>query len=141
MIYIASDHIGVSLKSFIVVGLKKNGFEVTDLGPQSSERVDYTDFAKILCQNILDKESSKGILICGTGIGMSMMANRHKNIRAAVCNNEYTAEMTRKHNDANVLCLGSRVIGTDLALSISLKFLSAAFEGGRHLKRVKQMDK
>jgi ribose 5-phosphate isomerase B len=140
MIYIASDHVGVALKARITEVLKEKGELVEDLGPQSAERVNYTDFAKDLCARILADNDAKGILICGTGIGMSMMANRHKGIRAAVCTHEYVAEMTRKHNDANILCLGSRVIGEELALAIVDKFLATEFEGGRHLVRVKQMD-
>jgi ribose 5-phosphate isomerase B len=140
MIYIASDHIGVALKARIIEALKEKGESVEDLGPQDTERVNYTDFAKDLCAQILADNDAKGILICGTGIGMSMMANRHKGIRAAVCAHEYVAEMTRKHNDANILCLGSRVTGEELALAIVDKFLATEFEGGRHLGRVQQMD-
>lgn len=140
MIYIASDHVGVVLKSFIVNTLSERGFIVSDLGSNSMERVDYTDYAKIICEKILKDETSQGILICGTGIGMSIMANRHKKIRAALCTNEYMAEMTRKHNNANVLCLGARVIGEEFAISIVLKFLTTTFEGGRHIKRIQALD-
>lgn len=140
MIYIASDHIGVTLKAKIVEILSEKEQMLEDLGPQSTERVNYTDFANTLCARVVNNTNAKGILICGTGIGMSMMANRHKGIRAAVCTNEYMAEMTRRHNDANVLCLGSRVIGEDFALAIVERFLNTEFEGGRHLTRVEQMD-
>lgn len=140
MIYIASDHIGVALKARIIEVLKEKGESVEDLGPQSTERVNYTDFAKDLCAQILADNDAKGILICGTGIGMSMMANRHKGIRAAVCTHEYMAEMTRRHNNANVLCLGSRTLGEDLAFSILERFLNTEFERGRHQVRVVHMD-
>lgn len=139
MIYIASDHIGVDLKRFLINALKEQNIEIYDLGPDSAERIDYTTFANLLCDKVIQGEDS-GILICGTGIGMSMMANRHKEIRAAVCTYEYMAEMTRKHNDANVLCLGSRITGEELALAIVNKFLSTNFEGGRHQARVNQLD-
>lgn len=140
MIYIASDHIGVKLKQLIIEHLLQKEEEVRDLGPNAMDRVNYTDFAQALCAKVLADGSSRGILICGTGIGMSMMANRHKKIRAAVCTHEYLAEMTRRHNDANVLCLGSRVLGDEIALVIVDKFLSTPFEGGRHAIRVGQMD-
>jgi ribose 5-phosphate isomerase B len=131
MIYIASDHVGITLKQFLIDTLKERGIEVSDLGPDSKERVDYTVFAKTLCSNITQKDDL-GILICGTGIGMSMMANRYKGIRAAVCTHEYMAEMTRKHNNANILCLGSRMTGEELAWAIVDRFLNTDFENGRH---------
>jgi len=140
MIYVASDHIGISLKQLAIDYLTRHDQQVKDLGPNSTKRVNYTDFAKILCAQMLKNEGSQGILICGTGIGMSMMANRYKGIRAAVCTHEYMAEMTRKHNNANVLCLGSRVIGDDLTVAIVEKFFMTSFEGGRHAKRVEQFD-
>lgn len=140
MIYIGSDHIGVALKTFIINNLNKKGFTIEDIGPTSTFRVNYTEYAKTLCEKILKDSSSQGILICGTGIGMSMMANRYKNIRAAICTNEYMAEMARKHNNANILCLGSRVLGEELVLSIISKFLTTEFEGGRHLKRIHLLD-
>ena len=141
MIYISSDHIGVQLKEFIVNLFKSKNLAVEDLGPVSSERVQYTDFAKKLCTKVLENKDNKGILICGTGVGMSMMANRHKGIRAALCTNEYMAKMTRLHNNANVLCLGSRVIGIELAQAIVIEFLEGSFEGGRHEYRVNQLDR
>jgi ribose 5-phosphate isomerase B len=140
MIYIASDHIGVALKARVIETLKEKGKAVEDLGSRTTERVDYTDFAKGLCAKVLADEGSKGILICGTGIGMSIMANRHKGIRAAVCTHEYVAEMTRRHNDANVLCLGARVVGEELALAIVERFLATEFEGGRHLVRIQKIE-
>lgn len=140
MIYLASDHIGTVLKASLNNFLHEKGYRIEDLGPQSKERVNYTDYAKLLCEKLQEDETALGILICGTGIGMSMMANRRKGIRAAVSTNEYMAEMTRRHNNANVLCLGSRVIGEDLAKSIVLRFLTSEFEGGRHLNRIKQFD-
>lgn len=139
-IYIASDHIGVALKQVVGDYLQSAGHVIEDIGPHVTERVNYTDFAMTLCETILKEKDAKGILICGTGIGMSMMSNRHKGIRAAVCTNEYMAEMTVRHNNANILCLGSRVIGSDLALSIVRAFFAASYEGGRHELRVKQLD-
>ena len=109
---------------------------MVDLGPTEAKSVDYPDFAKLVCGKVLDTPDSAGILVCGTGIGMSMAANRVPGIRAALCVNEYLARMTRLHNDANVLCLGERVIGTGLAVSIADVFLETAFEGGRHQRRV-----
>ncbi len=140
MIYISSDHTGIQLKEFIVNLLKIKNLAVDDLGPDSSERVHYTDFAKKLCPKVLENKDNKGILICGTGIGMSMMSNRYKGIRSALCTNEYMAKMARLHNNANVLCLGSRVIGTDLAQAIVIEFVEGSFEGGRHKYRVNQLD-
>lgn len=139
MIYIASDHVGIELKRFLIDTLKEQGIETQNLGPNSKERVDYTTFANLLCSNITE-ERDLGVLICGTGIGMSMMANRHKGIRAAVCTHEYMAEMTRKHNNANILCLGSRMTGEELALAIVKKFINTGFEGGRHQARVQKLD-
>lgn len=140
-VYIASDHIGITLKEVLINYLTSKDIQVTDLGPFETTRVNYPDFAKQLCEKILkENNKSKGILICGTGIGMSISANRFKGIRAALCTNEYMAKMTVQHNNANVLCLGSRVVGEDHAKSIVESFLSSKFEGGRHLTRVIQLD-
>lgn len=139
-IYITSDHIGFLLKSILLEYLKSKNIEAIDLGPFDNTRINYTDYAKKLCEIILKEKESKGILICGTGIGMSMSANRFKGIRAALCTNEYMAKMTIQHNNANILCLGSRVIGEELAKSIVDAFLTAEFEGGRHLARIIQLD-
>lgn len=135
-IYLASDHAGLKLKEYIIPVLRENGVTVVDLGTSNSERVNYTDFAISLCKKVNQDKTAKGVLICGTGIGMSMMANKIRGIRAAVCVNEYMAEMAVRHNNANVLCLGERIIGTELARNIVMKFLNAEFEGGRHLERI-----
>ncbi len=137
-IIIASDHAGCDLKKLLLEELKT--FEVLDLGPSdSSSSVDYPDYAKKLCNEILSTKEAKGILICGTGIGMSITANRFSGIRAALCSDTYSAKMSRMHNDANVLCLGSRVIGVGLALEILKTWLNTAYEGGRHQKRIDKM--
>jgi ribose 5-phosphate isomerase B len=135
-LFLGSDHAGVALKAFLVDSLTKSGHQVTDLGPQDTASVDYPDYAKAVGHKVLATPDSLGILICGTGLGMSMAANRMPGIRAAVCVNEFLARMARQHNNANVLCLGERVIGQGLAASIVDVFLSTAFEGGRHQRRV-----
>lgn len=135
-VFIGSDHAGITLKAALVSHLTAAGHAVTDLGPAEAVSVDYPDFAKRVCRQVLDTPGSAGILICGTGIGMSIAANRMPGIRAALCVNEYLARMTRRHNDANVLCLGERVIGIGLAASIADVFLDTDFEGGRHQRRV-----
>jgi len=135
-IFIGSDHAGFALKAVLIPHLTAAGHAVTDLGPADTQSVDYPHFAKIVCQKVLATPESLGILICGTGLGMSMSANRMPGIRAAVCLNEYLARMARMHNDANVLCLGERVVGQGLAAAITDVFLATAFEGGRHKRRV-----
>jgi ribose 5-phosphate isomerase B len=135
-VYIGSDHAGIVLKSTLCAHLTAAGHTVVDLGPTDAASVDYPHFAKAVCQKVLDTPEAAGILVCGTGIGMSMAANRIPGIRAALCVNEYLARMTRLHNDANILCLGERVVGQGLAASIVDAFLGTAFEGGRHQRRV-----
>lgn len=139
-IFIGSDHAGLNLKSAILEHLKSQGREVTDMGTHSLESCDYPNAAKEVCQSVLDK-SGIGILICGTGIGMSMTANRHKGIRAAMCTHEFHARATRQHNNANVLCMGERVTAPGLALELVKIFLETPFEGGRHERRVGLIDK
>ncbi len=139
-IYIATDHAGIDLKNFTVELLTSKGQEVVDLGPFEKERVDYPDYAVKLCENVLADTGSSGILICGSGIGMSMAANRHSGIRAALCHDAYTAEMARAHNDANVLCFGERVVGQGVAESIIDAWLAGTFEGGRHCGRVEKIE-
>jgi ribose 5-phosphate isomerase B len=136
IVYVGSDHAGYSLKELIKPHIIRLGYKVEDSGCFSEESCDYPNFARNVCKNVLNDDDSLGILICGTGLGMSMAANRFKGIRAALCANEYQARMSRAHNDANVLCLGSRVIGQDLALSIIQVWLESEFEGGRHQRRV-----
>lgn len=135
-IVIASDHAGYELKEKIKKYLAENGYEVTDCGTDSSESCDYPEFANKLCLAIKDDPEMKGILICGTGIGMSMAANRHSHIRAALCHNEFTARLTRQHNNANVLCMGARTIGEELAFETMKTFLSTEFMGGKHERRI-----
>lgn len=139
MLYIASDHIGLKLKEAIIGYLAKKKFWLKDLGTYSQDRVDYPQFAIKLCREVSRSTRHRGILICGTGVGMSIMANRFRKIRGALCFNSYTAEMSRKHNNANVLCLGARVTTSKTALSILRIFLLTKFDGGRHIRRVKQL--
>ncbi|WDL75485.1 ribose 5-phosphate isomerase B [Helicobacter winghamensis] len=134
--FIASDHAGFMLKGSILGILEQMGHRVVDLGPLDAERVDYPDFANTLCEKVLDNEGSFGILICGSGIGMSIAANRHKGIRAALCAEPYSAAMSRTHNDANVLCLGARIVGIGMVESILKSFCEGVFEGGRHSCRI-----
>jgi ribose 5-phosphate isomerase B len=140
IIAIASDHGGFTLKHEIGKFLEEQGHEVRDLGTGSADSVDYPDFAHRLAEGVSAGTCERGILVCGTGIGMSMVANRHRGVRAALCTNEYMAAMARRHNDANVLCLGERVIGTGLARGIVTVFLATGFDGGRHRKRVDKFD-
>ncbi len=138
--FIGTDHAGFEVKSFVIEYLEKKGIEVEDLGTYSTESVDYPDFAHKVAKAVLENEGSKGILICGTGIGMSLAANKHKGIRAALCHDYYTAEMARRHNDANILCFGARVVGKGEIESILEAWLTHEFEGGRHLRRVEKID-
>ncbi len=135
-IAIGSDHAGYDLKEVIKNYLIEKGYEVVDTGTNSRESVDYPIFGENVAETVAKGEADRGIVICGTGIGISISANKVKGIRAALCTNEYMARMARKHNDANVLALGARVLGVDLALSIVETFLNTEFEGGRHERRV-----
>ena len=135
MIAIGCDHGGYELKLEVIKYLEKNGLEYKDFGC-NGESVDYPIYARKVGQAILDGECERGILICGTGIGMSICANKFKGIRAACCGDHFSAEFTRKHNDSNVLCMGARTIGAGVALQLADIFLSTEFEGGRHQKRV-----
>jgi ribose 5-phosphate isomerase B len=138
--YIATDHAGVDLKDYTVDLLKEKGHEVIDLGPFSKDRVDYPDYAVKVCEAVLADKNTHGILICGSGIGMSMAANRHSGIRAALCHDAYTATVARGHNDANVLCFGERIIGKGVAESIIDAWICGSFEGGRHSGRVEKIE-
>ncbi len=131
-----SDHGGIGLKQVLVAKLEADGHTVIDLGCSSDEAVDYPDFAEKVCGKVLSGEADRGILVCGTGIGMSMAANKHHAIRAALCDNEYMARMSREHNNANILCLGDRVLGKGLAESIVDVWLNTDFSGGRHQRRI-----
>ena len=139
-IFIASDHAGFDLKAELTACLTSTGHNVQDLGTHSKESCDYPVYADKVCSAVLADESSLGVLICGSGIGMSIAANRHKGIRAALCTSEFQARFTRRHNNANVLCLAERVTGKGVALEILKIFLEEDFEGGRHARRVAMLD-
>ena len=138
--YIATDHAGIDLKDITVEMLRAKGHEVEDLGPYSKDRVDYPDYAVKVCDSVLADPSAQGILICGSGIGMSMAANRFHGIRAALCHDAYTATVARGHNDANVLCFGERIVGVGVAESILDAWIAGSFEGGRHCGRVEKIE-
>lgn len=139
IVALASDHAGVDLKGDLSEEIKKQGHEVLDFGPATTTSVDYPDFAVKVAQAIAERRATLGVLICGTGIGMSITANKVDGVRAALCHTELEARMSRMHNDANVLCLGQRVIGVGLAIEILKAFLGASFEGGRHAGRVEKI--
>ena len=134
-IIIGSDHGGFNLKQAIIEHLKNKGLDVVDLGCYNTESCDYPVIAKAVAEKVL-ADSSRGILVCGTGIGVSITANRYKGIRASHCTDTFTARMTRMHNDSNILCLGERITGVGLALDIVDIWLNTPFEGGRHQKRI-----
>ncbi len=136
---IASDHGGFELKKLLAGYLRELNIEVADLGPDSTESVDYPDYANKMGKWITENPQGKGILICGSGIGMSIAANRFKNIRAALCHDGLSAKLSRNHNDANVLCLGARLIGVETAKDCVKQFINSEFEGGRHVGRVKKL--
>ena len=139
-IYIGADSAGFPLKEEVREHLVSAGYTVVDLGTDSTASVHYPEYAMKVCEAVkANAENAFGILICGTGIGMSMCANKYNGIRAALCSDTYSARLTRQHNDANVLCMGARVIGSCLALDIVDSFLGAEFEGGRHAVRVGMM--
>ncbi len=133
---VGSDHAGFEYKNRLAAYLRERGYEVTDVGCDSEESCHYPIFAHRLCSLIQDGKCDAGILICGTGIGMSIAANKHKGIRAAACSEAFSARLTREHNDANVLCLGARVIDYPTAQSLSELFLTTEFVGGKHATRV-----
>ena len=138
-ISISSDHAGFKLKEIIKQNLKKKKIIIKDLGPKTDKSVDYPDFAKRLARNVAFKKSNIGILVCGSGTGMAMSANKIKKIRAAVCYNKASTSLSRKHNNANIIALGSRLTKKSTALKLVNIFLSTKFEGGRHLRRVKKV--
>ena len=139
-IALASDHAGFALKEALKPALAKWGVKFEDLGTHSEASTDYPDYARALASRVAAGQFQLGILVCGTGVGMAMAANRHKGVRAAPCSDPYAARMTRQHNDANVLCLGSRIVGAGLAEDIVKAFLDATFEGGRHSGRVAKIE-
>ena len=136
---IGSDHAGFDYKEIVKKHLEEKGFEVIDKGTYSKESVDYPIFGEAVAQAVASGEADRGIVICGTGIGISISANKVKGIRAALCTNEYMARMARKHNDANILAFGARVLGIDVALGIVDVFFETEFEGGRHEGRVNEI--
>jgi len=138
-IYMGSDHAGLVLKDLLVKALADEGWTVEDMGTHSKDSRDYPDFAHAVCTRVLET-GSFGILICGTGIGMSITANRHRGIRAALCTHEFHARATREHNDANILCLGERVTAPGLAVELAKMFLATEFAGGRHQRRVEKIE-
>ena len=140
-IIIASDHAGFNLKNALVQYIANLGFEIIDIGTHSNESCDYPLIAKNVSLKILDGNYTKGILVCGTGIGMAIMANRYKGIRAAVVSDTCSAKMSRSHNNSNVLCLGERIVGYELAKDIVNIWLNTDFTGDRHKKRVDMLDK
>ena len=133
---IGCDHAGYELKKKVIDHLQECGIEVIDVGTHSTDSCDYPAIAHAVCKNIQDGVTELGILVCGTGIGMSMAANKHRGIRAAACSDTFSARLTRIHNDANVLCFGERVVGMGLALDLVDNFIDAEFEGGKHQRRV-----
>lgn len=139
MIAIGADHGGYELKKAVIEHLEKRGIDYKDFGTYSGEAVDYPVIAEAVGKAVAAGEFERGILVCGTGIGMSMAANKVKGIRAACCSDTFSAKFTRLHNDANILCFGGRVVGAGLALEIVDAYLDAEFEGGRHEKRVKML--
>lgn len=140
MILMASDHAGFELKELLAERARESGHEVVDLGPAGEDPVDYPDFAHNLARRIEEGQAEFGVLICGTGIGMAMAANRHPGVRAAVCHDAFTAELARRHNNANVLCLGGRTTGPGVAVQMLDIFLATPFDGGRHGRRVRKIE-
>ena len=138
-VFLASDHAGFVLKKKISRFLNNKGIKILDLGPKNNDSVDYPDFAHLLAKKMKKEKNNMGILICGSGEGMIMSANKHKNIRAALCYDKKSTELSRKHNNANVIAIGSRLTKKSLALRYVEIFLKTNFEGGRHIKRVKKI--
>ena len=138
-IFLSSDHAGYKLKEYIKLHLGKKKINYTDLGPFNSDRVDYPDYAHKVAKKVKTNKNHVGILVCGSGMGMNIAANRHKNIRAAQCFNLQSTKLSRLHNDANIITLGSRLLNKKLVLACVIAFLNTKFEGGRHLKRIKKI--
>ena len=137
---VASDHAGFGLQDQGRLLLESPGHTVEDCGCYSEESCDYPDYANRLCEAILGEKAERGVLVCGTGLGMSYTANRHKGIRAALCTSAEMAEMSRAHNDANVLVLGSRILETDIVEDVLKAWMETPFDGGRHLRRIRKID-
>ena len=139
-IAIASDHAGFQMKALLAAEIRALGRDVLDLGTDTHDSVDYPDFAAALAEAIRCGRAELGVLVCGTGIGIAIAANRHRGIRAAVCHDETSTRLARQHNDANVLALGERLIGSEVAKGCLRTFLETEFEGGRHVRRVAKID-
>ena len=140
-IAIGCDHAGIELKNVVIAHLHKHGIEVKDVGTHTTESCHYPVFADAVCKKVTSGKCDLGILICGTGIGMSMAANKHKGIRAACCSDTFSAKLTREHNDANVLCFGERVVGAGLAVELVDAFIDAEYlNNGNHVVRVAMLD-
>jgi len=139
--YIATDHAGFAYKAEIIEYVRSKGHDITDMGPESADRVDYPDYARKCALAVREDEGSFGILICGTGIGISIAANKIEGIRAALCHDAYTAAMSRAHNDAQILCFGQRVVGMGVVQSMIDAFIETPFEGGRHAQRVEKINR
>jgi ribose 5-phosphate isomerase B len=137
---IASDHAALALKNRLRDQLREWGHTVEDFGTTSTDPVDYPDFAHTLAGAVQRAELERGVLICGTGLGMSMAANRHRGIRAAVCSDPFSARMSRLHNDANILCLGARILAPEYAIEVLRVFLDTPYEGTRHVRRVAKIE-
>lgn len=139
MIALGSDHAGYELKEVIKAHLQEKGIEIEDMGAYNTDSVDYPDYAYAVANEVTAKKAEYGILCCGTGIGISIAANKVKGIRAALCSDEFSAEMTRRHNDANIICFGGRVIEPELAVKLVDIFLATPFEGDKHLRRINKI--
>ena len=139
IVALASDHAGYALKETLKQTVQDAGCDVVDLGADDESSVDYPDYARAMADALKDKKADLGILVCGSGNGIAMAANRHTHVRAALCQSGLQAEMARRHNDANVLALGSRFIGVDNAIECVQRFLNSEFDGGRHTRRVEKM--
>jgi ribose 5-phosphate isomerase B len=140
VIGVGCDHAGLELKRSLVSELERRGLSLRDFGTNSGDSCDYPDFAHALSAAIERGEIARGLLVCGTGVGMSISANRHPGVRAVVCSDAFSARMAREHNDANVLCIGARVVGLGVALDLLDAFLATAFAGGRHASRVAKIN-
>lgn len=140
-IALGADHAGYEYKDKLISYLTENGYSCVDCGTNGPESVDYPIYASKVCELVRSKECDFGILVCGTGIGMSIAANKHRGIRAALCNEPESTAMTRHHNNSNILCLGARMISFDTALELTNVFISTEFDGGRHERRVEMLDK
>lgn len=136
---IGSDHVGLELKPIIIDYLEELGHEVTDFGPATSERTDYPIYGKKVAEEVAAGNFDSGVLICGTGVGISITANKVKGIRAVVCSEPYSAKLSKEHNNTNIVAFGSRVVGSELAKMIVKEWLSATYEGGRHGKRIEMI--